>query len=626
MNNTRSFFLALAGLLTAVPSMAFDAEDLRNPKVIEAFVDGVVKPLMAEGHSPSGSFALMKDGNLIFAKGYGWQNVEERIPVDPYKSLFRPGSISKLFTWVSVMQLVEQGELDLDADLNTYLENFQIEDSFPGQPITLRHCLTHTPGFEDGALGYLIIEDQSGVIPLADAMAKYQPKRVNPPGTIGAYSNYCTALSGLIVANVSGLSFEDYVYRNIFQRLGMRSSSFSEPLPEGLDQNMTVAYKYEAGKYVSRPFELVANFLPAGGLSATMTDMLKFGGALLNGGEFNGGRILQPETLEDMKRIHFTYDDRVKGIGLGFLQYPYGDTDTFGHDGGTTAFFSHFGVTPSENLVIAFSFSGPGGGKTYATLTRAIYEEFLGKEPHHDEPPADFAGRAAKYAGTYITWRRSFTKLESLLGLLGQLEVAPNADDELMIGESRYVEIEKNLFRNIENGDLVAFQEDDQGSIVGFVQDGWPIQSMYKAGTLANRNLTFILLGISAVVLLAVVLRGFYQRDKFKAMQPADRGATRAAFWAAAGHLFAWVFGAITIISVGDQLMSRIPTMLTIWLIFPIVATLLSLYLLYQTVNVWRGALLTGVFARVRYSIVAVAALFMAWFYYFWNILGFNYY
>ena len=157
MLKIQNLLLATACLLVFAPVWALDSEDLSDPKVVEAFVDGIVKPMMAEGHSPSGVFALMKDGRIIFTKGYGWQNVEERIPVDPRTTLFRPGSISKLFTWVSVMQLVEQGKLDLDADINTYLKTFQIKDTYPGQPVTLRHCMTHTPGFEDGALGYLII-------------------------------------------------------------------------------------------------------------------------------------------------------------------------------------------------------------------------------------------------------------------------------------------------------------------------------------------------------------------------------------------------------------------------------------------------------------------------------------
>jgi CubicO group peptidase (beta-lactamase class C family) len=626
MLKIQNWLLATACLLAFTPVWALDADDLGDPKVVEAFVNGIVKPLMAEGHSPSGTFALMKDGQIIFAKGYGWQNVEQRIPVDPNTTLFRPGSISKLFTWISVMQLVEQGKLDLDADINTYLKTFQIKDSYPGQPVTLRHCMTHTPGFEDGALGYLIIEDAENVIPLADAMKKYQPDRVNPPGVKGAYSNYCTSLSGLVVANVSGLSFPAYVEKNIFDVLGMRNSSFEEPLPERLDKNMAVAYKYEAGKYVARPYELITNFIPAGSLAATATDMLKFGSALLNGGVYEGGRILQAQTLEEMNKTQFTYDDRVKGIGLGFLHYPWGDTDTFGHDGGTTAFFSHFGITPSAGLVIFSSFSGPGGAKTYATLSRAIYSEFFARSFHHDTPPTDFANRAAKFAGTYISWRGSFSKMEKLMGLASQVKVVPNGEGELMIGENRFVEIGDRLFRNVENGDVVAFQKNDQGEIIGYVKNGLSIMSMYKAGAHTSQAFNFGLLGLSVIVFLAVFLRYLYQRDRFRTLPAADKTAARAAVIAATSHLWVLIFGAIVAIAVGDQLMARIPLLFKFWLIFPIIATLATFYLLFQTALVWKNGLLSGRFVRIRYTIVSLCALFMAWFYYFWNILGFRYY
>ena len=611
--------------LSSAPAWAFDADDLSNPKVVEAFVDGVVKPLMAKDHSPSGVFVLMKDGEVVLRKGYGWQNLEQRIPVDPDTTLFRPGSISKLFTWVSVMQLVEQGKLDLDTDLNGYLNTFQIKDTYPGQPITLRHCMTHTPGFEDGFLGYLIIEDPEKVIPLADAMQKYQPERVNPPGVVGAYSNYCTALTGLIVANVSEKSFNDYVEQNIFKVLGMRNASFDEPLPERLAQNMAVAYKYEAGTYIARPFELITNFTPAGALAATATDMLKFGGALLNGGELDGARILSTASLAQMTKRQFTLDDRLKGIGLGFLQYPWGDTDTYGHDGGTTAFISHFGITPSAGLLIFSSFSGPGAGAINAALTREFYEEFFPRGALQAAAPTGFDDRAEKYAGTYNSWRGSFSKIEKLVGLFSQVSVVPDGHDGLMVGPYRFTEREDGLFQNAENGDLMAFLENAQGDVIGYQQNGWPIQSMYKASGYASQELNFGMLGLSIFVFLAVVLRFAYQRGQIQAFAPADSRATQAATIAAASHLWVVVFGGIVAMAVGDQFMTQIPLLFKLWLIFPIVATLVTAWLLYQTLIVWRTNLLAGAFGRVRYSIVCFCALFMVWFYYYWNLLGFNY-
>ncbi|MBL4639528.1 MAG: beta-lactamase family protein, partial [Kordiimonadaceae bacterium] len=151
------------GLSTA--GHALELSDLKKPGVAEAFVDGLVLPLMREKNSPSGVVSIMKDGELIFAKGYGFQDIEKQIKTDAATTLFRPGSISKLFTWVAVMQMVEQGKLDLDADVNKYLKTFQLEDTYPGQPITMRHIMTHTAGFEDGGLGYFVVEDFEDIKP-----------------------------------------------------------------------------------------------------------------------------------------------------------------------------------------------------------------------------------------------------------------------------------------------------------------------------------------------------------------------------------------------------------------------------------------------------------------------------
>src|SRR5690606_11857991 len=243
-----TLFLLLGATAGAAPA------DLDDRAALESFVHGLVGPMMKANSSPSGTVAISLRGELIFEKGYGYQDVETRIPVDPAKTLFRPGSVSKLFTWVSVMQLVEQGKLDLDADVNTYLETFKIREAFD-TPITLRNIMTHTAGFEDGGLGYLIIDDPDRIMPLREAMQRYQPDRVNPPGKQTAYSNYATALAGLIVENVSGLPFADYVQQHIFDPLGMERSTFLEPLPEPMAAHMAKSYAVKSDRIVEKPFD-----------------------------------------------------------------------------------------------------------------------------------------------------------------------------------------------------------------------------------------------------------------------------------------------------------------------------------------------------------------------------------
>src|SRR6266536_1274853 len=188
---------------------------------LEAFLDGIV-PLQLERDNIAGAtIAVVKDGKLLFAKGYGYADYEQKKTVSPEETLFRPGSVSKLFTWTAVMQLVEQGKLDLDRDVNAYLD-FKIPDAF-GKPITLRNVMTHTPGFEE-AVQELFVGDAKDLKPLGPYLKEHLPERIFPPGTTPAYSNYATAMAGYIVQRVSGQDYFDYVDEHILKPLGMTHS------------------------------------------------------------------------------------------------------------------------------------------------------------------------------------------------------------------------------------------------------------------------------------------------------------------------------------------------------------------------------------------------------------------
>lgn len=635
MKNSNSFKVSkkLAGALTGIAVMVNAAAsfaqspDVTNPAVVEAFVDGAVKPLMKANNSPSGVVAVMKDGELVFSKGYGHIDVENRIPVDPETSLFRPGSISKLFTWISVMQLVEKGQIDLDADVNQYLKTFQIEDTWPGQPVTMRHIMTHTAGFEDGWLGYLIIDDPDRIIPLHEAMARYQPNRVNPPGAHVAYSNWATALAGLIVSNVSGVDFNSYVQTNIFDVLGMKNASFVEPLPPGLDANMAKAYRYENGEYVELNYEIISNFGPAGALAASAHDMMIFARALLGGGEYNGGRILKADTLQQMLDQGFVHDDRVKGMGLGFVHRNFGPDgfNLFGHDGGTTVFISHFGLSKEEDFVLFSSFSGPGAGPTHVAFVQGFYDEFFPREVPHIEPPADFFERAGKYAGTYNAWRNSFNGVEALARAITGTVITPMPDNTLMIGDTRYVEVGENLFRAVDDYTQIAFQEDDSGNIVGYVIDGLGVNQNYPAPFFETASFTFTMLGLSALVFIAVLLRLAYQWPAFKAAQGGEKRARLASVVVAGSNLLFFIVILITVSGGLQPMMYWVPTIFKVGLVLPLLATLAAFYNAYLSVEIWRGGLFTSVWARVRHTVVAFMGLFLVWFYYYWNLLGFQY-
>ncbi len=619
-----------AALFLLVPSLSYalPSPDVTNTAVVEAFVDGVVKTNMKSAHSPSGVVAVMKNGKLIFSKGYGFLDIEKRIPVDPKTTLFRPGSISKLFTWVAVMQQVETGKLDLDADVNQYLKTFQIADNWPGQPVTLRHIMTHTAGFEDGVLGYLIIDDPSRIMPLDQSLAKYQPRRVNAPGQHTAYSNWATALAGLIVANVSGLTFNDYIQKHIFDVLGMKNASFAEPLPPDLNAKMAKAYAYTAGRYDEQRYEIISNFGPAGAAAVSAHDMSTFARALLNGGAVDSKRILKEETLQQMIEGGFAHDPRVRGMGLGFLKRRFGpvDFENFGHDGGTSRFVSHLGMSQKEDFMLFSSFSGPGMRQTHEAFVKSFYDEFFPSGVAVVTPPADFAERGKRYEGTYNSWRSSFTKIESLLRLSGGMKVTALPDNTLTIAGKRYVEVDKNLFREVDDYGRVAFQEDANGEIVGFVIDGFGVMQLYKAPFYETPAFTVSLVGLSLLGFVGIFLRLAYQWSEFRTLEGAEQKAFFASIYVAVANYLFFIFASVGVSGGLISLMYNLPITLKIALFFPMLATLAALYHVYCAVQVWRQSALVSAWARVRYSLVTVCALFMVWFYYYWNLLGFNYF
>src|SRR3954469_161217 len=190
---------------------------------VNAWLDGFMSYSLAKDDIAGAVVVVVKDGQILTQKGYGYADVAAHKPVDPAKTLFRPGSVSKLFTWTAVMQLVEQGKLDLDKDVNTYLD-FKIPATY-AEPITLRHIMTHTSGFEE-VIKDLFVRDASQLRPLRDYVVNHVPRRIFPPGKIPAYSNYATALAGYIVERVSGKPYNDYVRDSILLPLGMNHSTF----------------------------------------------------------------------------------------------------------------------------------------------------------------------------------------------------------------------------------------------------------------------------------------------------------------------------------------------------------------------------------------------------------------
>ena len=605
---------------------------LGSPEELEAFVDGFVGGEI-EAYDVAGvTVAVVKDGQLFFAKGYGWADVDNRIPVEAEKTLFRPGSVSKLFTWTAVMQLAEQGKVDLDADVNTYLTQFKIPPTYAG-PITLRNALTHTVGLEDGGIGYLMARRKEEIVPLARSLAQHIPARVRPVGTSGeglssSYSNWATALAGLIVANVSGVPFEDYVQANVLRPLGMDSSTFQEPLPDALEKRMSVGYSFEAGAFKPRGYEFIANFGPAGSLAATGPDMARFMIAHLQEGAVGDARILKPETVRAMHARVFSPHPAVGGSGLGFYEEYVNGRRIIGHGGDTNYFHTELGLLEAER--VGYFVCVNTGGKAALVprhFIRAFMNHYFPARLPAVTPPADFDSRAAKYAGHYRALRHSYTRFEKVFGLVGGTSVSATDKKTLVIPDllgdtAQYVEVAPAVFRQVGGDRTVAFIEDKAGNVLGMVGQ-FAFIPFYRLRWYESPPFQYTVLGISVLLFLIALVSAVRNWRRDKAGPPAARWARRNLGLLGALNL-AFLAGFAAIFAAGlDDIIFALPKGLYAVLTLPLVGLALTVLALALAIRVWRDAYWTRG-ARLLHTAGVVAAIAFVWFLNYWNLLGYR--
>ncbi|MDB5364336.1 MAG: serine hydrolase [Rhodospirillales bacterium] len=395
---------------------------------VGAWLDGFVPYALGRGDVAGAVVVVVKDGQILFEKGYGYADVASKKPVDPARTLFRPGSTSKLWTWTAVMQQVEAGKLDLDHDVNDYLD-FKIPP-FEGKPLTLRNILTHTSGFEESVRG-LILGDPAPLPPLGEYVKRWVPQRIFAPGTTPAYSNYATALAGYIVERVSGQSFDDYLDAHLFAPLGMKNSTFRQPLPAEMKPFMSSGYLQGSGP--AQPFEIVMG-APAGALSTTGEDMAKFMIANLAGGR----GLLKPETATTMFGTTLGIMPAVNRMALGYFESNHNGHEIIGHGGDTVNFHSFMWLFIHDNVGLFISMNSAGAAGASGAIRGALIEQFADRYfPSPDKKPAPIdsavsAQHAKMMAGTYITSRRSDSTFRRANEFFGQSAVRTDAKGRLI--------------------------------------------------------------------------------------------------------------------------------------------------------------------------------------------------
>jgi CubicO group peptidase (beta-lactamase class C family) len=433
-------------VVTPAPSAPVEPTHELTAADLSAWLDGFVPYAIGRGDIAGAEVVVVKDGAVLFEKGYGVSNMKTQAKVDPKRTLFRPGSISKLFTWTSVMQLVEQHKIDLDADINTYLD-FKIPPAY-GKPITMRDLMTHRPGFEE-TIKNLLAPTNKDMVPLREALARWVPERMFPPGEVPAYSNYGAALAGYIVQRISGEPFEDYVAHHIFAPLHMDHSTFKQPLPKALMGDMSKGYDKASGD--PKPYELIP-MSPAGALATTGDDISRFMLAHLNNGSYEGAQILKPETAKMMHGIVYPVPAGTLPMGLGFYHEDRNGYDIVGHGGDTIYFHSDLHLILQKG--VGFYVSQNSAGKPGLGLRGPLFAAFMNRYFPAPKAAALPTLKTAKQDGALVTGayevsRRSDSNMLRIAGVLGYPEVTLNSDDTISADIIRDLAGNPKKFREI---------------------------------------------------------------------------------------------------------------------------------------------------------------------------------
>jgi CubicO group peptidase (beta-lactamase class C family) len=607
------------------PSTETNQRGPTDPGEFGTFIDGVMHTVLEDFHTAGAVVSVVSGGEIFFSKGYGYADWEARVPVDPATTLFRIASVSKLFVWTSVMQMVERGLLDLDTDVNEYLD-FEIPDTYP-EPVTLSQIMAHTAGFEDRIAGFQAhaVED---IGPLGKTLAEEFPARVRPNGDIPSYSNHATALAAYTVERASGTEWKEYVEENILEPLGMEHTTFRQPLPADLAPHMSKGYDYWGGRFVEQRFFLF-RLAPPAAASASAEDMARFMIAHLQLGRLGDERILSEETAGLMQSVHHRIHPALNGMAHGFMGYDTHGERILWHGGGFGEFHTGLWLFPERQLGIFVSFnSGPAVDGARHRVLSAILDRYFPVEEVIPTVDEEFGERAARYAGDFRSTRYTHTTWLKLGGLTNTSVSATN-QGTLRALDSDWVEDSPLVFREQYGSRTMVFREDEQGDITHFFISSSPASAWERipAAETPSFQLLILLLAVSSIFLtLLAPLFGWVVRRWYKVpARDLRRIPARARLSIRlAGTLFAGFLLLLLVTGFTGAPHIEQPAMFGFTFLLPILAIVPTVASAWFAIGFWvKGKGRPAV--RVFYSLAVVAFCLFIWQLNVWNLLGWNY-
>ena len=622
-----------------------------DPVEFEAFLDAYLAEQMETYHIPGVVFSMVKDGEVFFSKGYGYADLETQTPMDPEDSVLITASLAKIFAGVGVLQLNERGVIDLQEDVRPYFKDFPLKTNFD-EPLTFANLMTHTDGFEARMIG-VAAQTQDDLLPLGELLETYAPTQLYPPGKYMTYGDYASNLSGYLTQEISGVPFEQYMAENILVPLGMTSSSFYQPPSDEMLNREAVGYDYQNGHQ-----EPIVNFYtrygPSGGLRTTAADMNRFMLALLNGGEYEGARILNQSTVAALFTQQFTPEPGMSGITYEMFEHFENGQRALLRDGDGVGTRNRMILFPDENLGFFISYNSDDSNLRL-NIVSAFLDKYYPVTGSTTPIPMDgYQGRTRQFTGTYRYLQADVTTFgKSMLFFSQLIEVTATDEDYLSVvtrgmggdqssvmggfeGTSLWVEVEPLYFERVDGKGQLAFVQDESGKIIQMISGQgyhatfeklpWYESPTFQTVLIALAILLMVTMLISTLIFwpLGALIR---QLRKQSAQKPVSWGAVAARLWAA---LVAGMTVLFLLRDFGVLYGGTLPQF--VWGITPdMIESLQSMYLPVML------ALALPIFAilawvkgwwkvsmRVYYTFVTLAVFAGIWWVNYWNLLGFR--
>ncbi|MFN0025025.1 MAG: serine hydrolase domain-containing protein [Parvularculaceae bacterium] len=607
---------------------------LSDPASIEAFLDGYVAAALAD-HYPPGMMVAVATRGRVFVKAYGLANAEKNVRATP-ETLFRIASISKTFVWTAVMMLVDEGKLDLNADVDGYLKTVKVGERGMA-PVTLRDLMAHRPGFEDTFGDFF--QSRSGRS-IDEALARARPARGAAPGARTSYSNWGTDLAAQIVADVSGMPFDAFVATRLLAPIGMTSTTQHDPAVIAgkaqndplLDARLAAPHKLDEGAPAVLVHDALDPLHPAGGIALDAHDAGRWLQFLLNGGVAGDKRLLSPEAFARMRIRGFRDRAFAPDFAHGFMETEIAGAITFGHGGTLTGFISDMTIAPSLGVGVFVAVNGAEAPRLPHLVSRAVIEQFARAESYPTVWPVTatpgMIAKAKSAAGLYLPNRRVWTRFEKITALGSEIKIAAKDDGSIVVAsggqEKRYYPLADDLWADRSRDRLYVYRD----------ASGAPVRIAVGMGTTTADRVSFLQssnafnAGLGLIGLLSLMaLAGAWRR------QGRDVETSGFGVWLSAGHAgiaLLWLGFIIVLATVSAALSGEdLPDLQAAgWPPATLIAAIVTAHLaalgaLAAAVGVVPVVLRSGwsIWRKGHYALFAGAGLFAAWQLAVWRVI-----